>query len=436
MPFADPLLPLIYATALLLVWLPYGLRRKRRSGRARDVIEASKAQGLMEPASLHPIIDGRVCMGCGTCVAACPERDVLGLIDGKAALITPANCIGHGVCKDACPTGALTLVLGTKTRGVDIPVLDAGFQTNVPGIFVAGELGGMGLIRNAIEQGRLVIDSIRRSRASARADCLDVLIVGAGPAGFSASLAAIEHGLRSVTLEQETLGGTVNHYPRGKIVMTAPVHLPLYGMVRLRETTKEALLDFWAEVARKTRVRIRYRERVESISRRGELFEVVSNGGVYRARSVVLAIGRRGTPRKLGVRGEELDKVVYRLIEPEQYRGRKVLVVGGGDSALEAATTLAEEPGTGVVLAYRNAAFSRAKAKNRTRLETAARAGRVGVMLNSHVVEIARSAVQLQKGDRGVAIENDSVLVCAGGIVPNAFLESVGVKIQTKYGTE
>lgn len=436
MPFADAVLPLVYASALLLVWLPYGLYRKHRSVRARSVLEESQTQGLMEPASLHPIIDERSCIGCATCIAACPEKNVLGLIDGKAALITPANCIGHGVCKDACPTDAITLVLGTETRGVDIPLLDGGFQTNVPGIFAAGELGGMGLIRNAIEQGSQVIDSVRSSGGRARGDCLDVLIVGAGPAGFSASLAAMQHGLRSVTLEQELLGGTVAHYPRGKIVMTAPVNLPRYGKVRLRETSKESLLDFWTEVARKTGVRIRYQERVESISRSGEGFEVVSTKGAYKAKSVVLAIGRRGTPRKLGVEGEDLDKVVYRLIEPEQYRGRKVLVVGGGDSALEAATSLAEEPDTGVVIAYRGEAFSRAKPKNRAKLEAAARAGRLGVMLNTQPVRIGRSKVQLRKGERDLAIENDSVLVCAGGIVPTGFLQSIGVEIQTKYGTE
>ena len=391
--------------------------------------------GLMEPASLHPQIDESICAGCGSCVAACPERDVLGLIDGKSLLITPSNCIGHGACKDACPVGAITLVLGTETRGVEIPMLTSDFQTNVPGIFVAGELGGMGLIRNAIEQGRQAIESVCALDGIGEGEQLDVVIVGAGPAGFSASLAAMERGLRAVTIEQETLGGTVAHYPRGKIVMTAPVHLPLYGRMQLRETTKEALLGLWQDVERKTGVRIRYRERVEGIERTQAGFVVRSSNGVYRARAVVLAIGRRGTPRKLGVPGEEHEKVVFRLIDPEQYRGRKVLVVGGGDSALEAATGVAEQPGTSVAIAYRGEAFSRAKTRNRRKLEAAATDGRVRLLLGSTVREVSPSHVQIESGNERIALENDALIVCAGGILPMGFLEAIGVEVETKHGT-
>jgi thioredoxin reductase len=427
---------LVYVSALLLVWVPYGLRRKRRDARNRAVLEDSLQAGLMEPASLHPQIDKSICAGCGSCVAACPERDVLGLIDGKSLLITPSNCIGHGACKDACPADAITLVLGTETRGVEIPVLTSDFQTNVPGIFVAGELGGMGLIRNAIEQGRQAIESVRALNGIGEGEQLDVVIVGAGPAGFSASLAAMERGLRAVTIEQETLGGTVAHYPRGKIVMTAPVHLPLYGMMKLRETTKEALLGLWQDVERKTGVRIRYGERVEGIERTQTGFTVRSSNGVYRARAVVLAIGRRGTPRKLGVPGEEHEKVVFRLIDPEQYRGRKVLVVGGGDSALEAATGVAEQPGTSVSIAYRGEAFCRAKAKNRRRLEAAATDGRVRLLLGSTVREVSPSHVQIESGNERIALENDALIVCAGGILPTGFLEAIGVEVETKRGTQ
>jgi thioredoxin reductase len=417
------------------VWVPYGLRRKLRDAKSRAVLEDSMQAGLMEPVSLHPLIDESICAGCGTCVAACPEREVLGLIDGKSLLITPSNCIGHGACKDACPVGAITLVLGTETRGVDIPVLTTDFQTNVPGIFVAGELGGMGLIRNAIEQGRRAIDSVCALDGIGEGERLDVVIVGAGPAGFSASLAAMERGLRAVTLEQETLGGTVAHYPRGKIVMTAPVHLPLYGRMKLRETTKEALLGLWRDVERKTGVRIHYGERVEGIERAEAGFTVRSSSAVYRARAVVLAIGRRGTPRKLGVPGEEHEKVVFRLIDPEQYRGRKVLVVGGGDSALEAATGVAEQPGTSVAISYRGEAFSRAKTKNRRRLEAAATDGRVRLLLGSTVREVSPSHVHIESGDELIALENDALIVCAGGILPMGLLEAVGVEVETKRGT-
>jgi thioredoxin reductase len=425
---------LVYVSALLLVWVPYGLHRRRRANRARAVLTESKQSGLMEPASLHPVIDRSLCLGCGTCVLACPENDVLGVVGGRARLIAPANCIGHGVCREACPVGAITLVLGTEKRGVEIPVLDEGFQTNVPGIFVAGELGGMGLIRNAIEQGRQAVDSVRGYLQSARGDALDLVVVGAGPAGFSASLAAMERGLRCVTVEQETLGGTVAHYPRGKIVMTTPVHLPLFGKVKLRETSKEALLRFWQQVERETRLRIAYRERVGAIERRDGLFEVVTTRGRHRTKAVLLAIGRRGTPRKLGVPGEESEKVVYRLVDPAQYRGGRVLVVGGGDSALEAASALAEEPGTTVTLSYRGDSFYRAKAKNRGRIEQAASAGALRPLLESQVVEITPSHVKLGANGRDLTLENDAVVVCAGGIPPTRFLESIGVVMETRHG--
>ena len=390
---------------------------------------------MLEPPSLHPLIDPSLCLGCGSCVPACPEGDVLGLIDGQAVLVQPSNCIGHGACQAACPQDAITLVLGTEKRGVDIPMVAPNFETNVPGLFVAGEIGGMGLIRNAIEQGRQAIDSVRALDGIGQGDHLDVLIVGAGPAGFAASLAAKQHGLRFETLEQETLGGTVAHYPRGKIVMTAPVLLPLYGTVKLRETTKEALLALWESVEQRAGLAICYRERVEGISRSADGFEVESSLGKYRARAVLLAIGRRGTPRKLGAPGEELPKVVYRLIDSEQYRGQNVLVVGGGDSALEAATSLAAEPGTRTTLAYRGNGFSRAKPKNRKKIDAAVAAGRLQLLLESNVKEITRSEAWIETEGGIESLINDSIIVCAGGILPTGFLESIGIAIETKHGT-
>ena len=227
---------------------------------------------------------------------------MLGIVAGRAVLVSPGDCIGHGACKAACPVEAISLVFGSERRGVDIPLLSPSFESTVPGIFIAGELGGMGLIRNALEQGRQAVEVIAQRRGSG-AQALDLIIVGAGPAGFAASLTALSKGMRFVTLEQESLGGSVFQYPRGKLVMTAPATVPLVGKVNFRQTSKETLLKFWQETERKTKVKINYQERVEEIVRDGSTFKVRSNRGQYVAHNVLLAIGRRGTPRKLGVPG-------------------------------------------------------------------------------------------------------------------------------------
>jgi len=426
---------LIYAVPLLAAWLFYIYRHRRRHRLSAQQRDAAVAAGLNEPASLHPVIDPTRCLGSRACIRACPEGDVIGFIDGKAALINPTHCIGHGACRAACPMDAIQLVFGTATRGVDIPTVSPEFETNVPGIFIAGELGGMGLIRNAVEQGRQAMDTIVRRRGGG-GDSYDVVIVGAGPAGLTATLAAHEAGLRYLTVEQESLGGTVAQYPRGKIVMTAPVDLPMIGKVRLRETSKEALLSFWQDIEQRSGVRISYGERVETVAALASGgFEVTTAAGAYRARAVLLAVGRRGTPRKLDVPGEELPKVVYRLIDPEQYHGQRVLVVGGGDSALEAAATLAEDAQGDVTLSYRSDAFSRAKQKNRERIDSARRNGRLRVILKSNVVRIEPQRVVLEQSGRNVELANDAVIVSVGGVLPTAFLKSIGIEVQTKFGT-
>jgi thioredoxin reductase len=349
--------------------------------------------------------------------------------------VSPSECIGHGACKTVCPVEAITLVFGTERRGVDIPVLTPHFETSVPGIFVAGELGGMGLIRNALEQGRQAVEAIREARRASRDNRLDLVIVGAGPAGFAASLTAMSKRMKFVTLEQESLGGCVFQYPRGKLVMTAPANLPLVGKVNFRQTSKEALLEFWREVERKTGVQINYRERVEDITRQGDGFMVRTTRAEYHTSSVLLAIGRRGTPRKLGVPGEDLPKVVYRLIDPEQYEGQRVLVVGGGDSALEAAASVAESGGSSVVLSYRGDAFDRAKPRNRERVQSAVEGGRLRVLLKSSVKQIAPDCVAIEQTGRMLKVQNDAVIVNAGGVLPSDFLRRVGIYVETKYGT-
>lgn len=437
---ASTLQILLYAVPVLLIFTWYLRSHSRKESTSLSVLKSATEEGLIEPPTLHPEIDHRTCIGCTNCVAACPEQgahQVLGMIRKKAHLIGPTNCIGHGACKDVCPVNAITLVFGTARRGVDIPRINPDFQTNVPGVFIAGELGGMGLIRNAIEQGRQAMESIRKLISTPHQNALDVVIIGAGPAGLCATLASTEAKLRYATVEQEELGGTVAHFPRRKLVMTQPAVLPIVGEMRFKEVQKETLIDYWRDVEKSTGITINYDESVEAV-------EPAPNGGFvvktskrnYNTRTVLLTIGRRGSPRKLGVPGEEMSKVVYRVIDAQQYRNQHVLVVGGGDSALEAATSIAAEAGTTVTLSYRSAAFSRAKPKNRQLVDEMVAAGRIRVLFSSNVKSIREDAVEMDSDGTLEEIKNDAVVVSAGGILPSGFLKTVGIHVETKWGTE
>lgn len=425
------LFPVVF---ILLVTFLYWRGKQKRYAAAAEVLDEAIRSGLTEPSSLHPVIDPTLCCGSGACVRACPEK-AIGLINHKAVLINPAHCIGHGSCAPVCPVGAVKLVFGTEKRGIDIPQVQPNFETNVPGIYIAGELGGMGLVRKAAEQGRQAMNSIAKSRGNGKQ--LDVVIIGAGPAGLAATLGAMEKKLRSVTLEQEdSLGGTVYHYPRNKIVMTQPVVLPIVGKAKLGEITKEDLLAFWQGIVDRVGMKLNFRERVERVTAVEGGYMVKSEKAEYLTRNVLLAIGRRGTPRKLGVPGEESSKVVYRLVEPEQYIGKKVLVVGGGDSAIEAAVAMAGQLSTKVILSYRGDAFGRVKQKNREHLAAAEQAGKLTVLLSSTVAKIDPGHVHIDHDGKVVCHENDGVIVCAGGVLPTGMLKEMGIKVETKYGTE
>ncbi|WP_374566844.1 NAD(P)-binding domain-containing protein [Ideonella sp.] len=425
------LLPLV-AVAWHLWW------RARRERQHSQQLAETVAAGLNEPPTLHPVVDPARCIGSGSCVKACPEQ-ALGMVNGKAALVNAAACIGHGACHAACPFDAISLVFGTEKRGVDIPLLRPNFETNVPGLFIAGELGGMGLIRKAAEQGRQAMEAIALRGKTKDAQLLDVLIIGAGPAGLSAGLTAIDKGLRYRIVEQEeSLGGSIFHYPRQKVAMTAPVQLALVGPVRMNEVSKERLLEFWHGVVLKFQLAIQFGERMERIepAAGAEGFVVTTSRGTLRTRAVLLAIGRRGTPRTLDVPGEDLPKVAYRLVDPAQYAGQAVLVVGGGDSALEAAIALADTPTTRVTLAYRGDAFSRVKAKNRDKLARLRDAGRLDVRLRTQVQAITAHHATLRTDDgQTQELPNDAVIVCAGGVLPTPLLKDIGIRFETKHGT-
>ena len=424
----------VYAVPLMLAIGGWAWLQRKRTLRNRALLAHNRATGLAEPPGLHPVTDPVRCIGCGACVRACPEHDVLGMVERIATLIEPWACVGHGTCYDACPTSAIQLVFGTPARGIDVPVLRPGGETSVAGIHIAGELGGLGLIRNAMNQGREAIDHIAgalKAEPANEADQLDVVIVGCGPAGMAAGLGAIAHGLRHVAIDQATLGGSVAHYPRGKVVMTAPATLPLIGEFRLGSISKEGLLAFWHDVIARTGLAPRYEERVLTIEREPAGLVVVSDKARYRTRRVLLAMGRGGTPRRLDVPGEELDKVVYRLSDAGQYAGLRVMVVGGGDSALEAAIALAEFPGTVVTLVHRGAGFARARADNRAAL---AQTDAIAVHLDAIPVRITADTVVIADATGTHVIANDAVIVCAGGTLPREWLGQLGIAVETHYG--
>lgn len=420
-------------TVLIPYW--YFKRYRMKLNSAMEQHDQNIKLGISEPVTLHPKIDSHSCIATGACVTACPEGEILGIVNGRARIISPSKCIGHGACQSACPTDAISLVFGTAKRGVDLPVVKETFETNVPGVFIAGELGGMGLIRNAITQGKEAVEYINKSLTKRGGDSYDLIIIGAGPAGLAAGLQAKKENLNYVILEQEAdLGGTVLSFPRQKLVMTQPMVIPLHGKFSKREIQKEELLELWQTLVQQHQLTILTSEKVERIHSAGSAFVVESSGKQLHSKKVLITIGRRGTPRKLGVNGERSTKVAYKLLEPEQYKNKHLLVVGGGDSAVEAAISLGEQEGTTVTLSYRKEQFSRIKEGNRTRLDKAVEAGWLKTVLRSQVKEIFDDSVLLKTPEGDKVLPNDFVFVFIGGELPTKFLQNIGINMETKYG--
>ncbi|MGA8222484.1 MAG: NAD(P)-binding domain-containing protein [Candidatus Acidiferrales bacterium] len=442
----DTLIAFVIATAVLLFFMSrYMKEMKQAQTRAHEAAEKGKLRSD-GPQAQHPHIDATYCIGCAACTAVCPEGDVLAMLGGKAVIVNGYKCIGHGLCAEVCPVGAITMVMAKPSMGADMAYLTSEYETTIPNLFIVGELGGLALIKNAIGQGRDCVDTIAKRIASAPGgqslpDVHDVLVVGAGPAGISASLRAIEKKLKHVTMDEGEIGGTVAKYPRQKLVMTSPVEFPMYGKFKKTELTKEELIDFWNKVLGHVDFNFHRGERVLDVKRACDgIFTVATSKSEYRAHAVVLALGRTGTPRKLGVKGEELPKVMYRLIEADHYVNKRILIVGGGDSAIEAAMGLAHQVGNKVTLSYRKENFTRIKERNSQRIADCIRSGKVNVIFESNPVEFKQSCVILDVRGVQQEIPNDYVWIFAGGEPPNAFLKKIGVgfgvRDMTSVGSE
>jgi len=429
---------LIYGSAVflcLIIVLIYLWRKRKKSKIVESKIALAKEMGIHEPVSLHPVVDAGSCIQAGACITACPEKDILGIRNGKATTINASQCVGHGACFHACPTEAISLCIGTETRGVELPHVSPEFESNIPGIYIAGELGGMGLIKNAVEQGKQAVDNIVSKLPKEHHAEFDLLIIGAGPAGISASLGARKKGLKAITIEQDSLGGMVFTFPRAKVVMTSTMDLPLHGKLKLFETSKAELLDLWQKLIKTHSIPIIEKEKVETIVKKDDIFHLTSNKGKsYTAKTVLLAIGRRGSPRKLNIEGEKSEKVAYRLLEPEQITNKKIMVVGGGDSAIENAMLLMDK--NEVTISYRSDAFKRLKPKNRERITQAVADNKLKVIYNSQPVEIKdnKIALHLNDTDNTIDILNDLIYIFAGGELPTAFLKKIGLEITRKHG--
>lgn len=442
----EQLIAFVIAAAVLLFFVRrYVNDLKKSQVRAQAAAEKGKLRSD-GPQAQHPHIDANYCIGCAACTAVCPEGDVLAMLGGKAVIVNGYKCIGHSLCAEVCPVGAITMVMATPSMGADMAYLTSEYETTISNLFIVGELGGLALIKNAIAQGRDCVDTITKRlnsirTASSQPDAYDLLIVGAGPAGISASLRAIERKLNYITIDEGEVGGTVAKYPRQKLVMTSPVEFPMYGKFKKTELTKEELIEFWNKVLARVDFKFRKGEKVEDVKKCDDgVFTVITSKGQHRAHAVVLALGRTGSPRKLGVKGEELPKVMYRLIEADHYINKKVLVVGGGDSAIEAAMGLAHQMGNKVTLSYRKESFTRIKERNSQRIADCIRGGKVNVVFNSNPIEFKQNSVTLDVNSVSQEIPNDYVWIFAGGDPPNAFLKKIGVgfgvRDMTSVGSE
>jgi thioredoxin reductase (NADPH) len=416
----------------LLLVIPYFLKYRRQQKQGAAQKAESVRLGADRPIAQYPQIDQLRCIGCGACVAACPEGGVLGVVNGKATIINGLKCVGHGLCAEACPVEGIHVGLGDIRQRDDIPAMNEYNETNIAGIYIAGELGGLALIRNAISQGRQVVETIQaqalRSNGSAGKSISDIIIIGAGPAGLSAALTAIKYNLSYLLIDQQNIGGTILQYPRKKLIMTRPVEIPLYGWLNHPEYSKEELLNLWQEVQERFQIKVKAGEKLEQIVKENWHFQVQTTQGTYQGRYIVLALGRRGTPRKLNVPGENQAKVLYKLLDAGTYQNEHLLVVGGGDSAVEAAVGLVRQEGNTVTISYRKDKFFRIKRRNEEHLTEMIQNGKIHILLNSNVLAINKDSVRIEVKGKEQEIPNNYVFIFAGGEPPFELLKKIGIR--------
>lgn len=417
-------------------------RHSKKQKKAKKVLEKSIKENLNEPATLHPEIDETLCAGCGACVKACPEGEILQLINHKAVLVSPSKCVGHGACEQSCPFGAIDLVFGTKTRGMEIPRISPDFETNITGLYIAGELGGMGLIRNAVKQGRLAATHAlsKINEVKVKTD-YDILIVGAGPAGFSAGLTAVQNKASYRLIEQNSFGGTIYNFPRQKIVTSHPLEIPIFGAKKFKSNIvlKEEILSFFTKVKKENNLQINEKESFKNlVVNENGTFEVETSAGKFTSKKVVLCMGVRGSPRKLGIPNEDHSKVTYNLIDPEEYQNKSIAIVGGGNAGLEAAQYLSKEHLKNQVhLLVRGGpaeAFSRANEQNQNLVFAQEKKGLIKIHYDTAIKMIEDDHIIVANKDQEYRLDNDFIFVFAGAEVPFKFLMSLGINIDKAHG--
>jgi thioredoxin reductase/ferredoxin len=383
---------------------------------------------------VHDINDDR-CTGCDACVAVCPTN-VLDLVANKSRVLRFHDCIQCEACMFACPTEALVMFPeGSVPPALKVPEIDENFQTAIPGQYLIGEVAGKPLVKNAANLGRAVVEHMLATGLRAGAlgggdNLVDVAIVGSGPGGLSAALTCIQRGLSYVVLEKEQMiASTIARYPKGKLVMAEPYDAVNLSFLPVFDSGKEQLLPIWREVIDRVGLVIKQGESVETVARGNDgVFDVRSTVAAYRAQRVVLSIGTRGKPRTLQVPGENLPKVYSLLEDPDDWRGRSVLVVGGGDSACEAALALADA-GAKVMISYRGKGFNRAAPKNKQAIEGYASQGRIKAKLGSQVLAFEPDSVTLALADGSQKrYPNDGTFVLIGADPPVSWLEKMGIR--------